>query len=358
MTRAARALINLSSLRHNLSVAKKHTPEARQLAIIKANGYGHGIEEVAQALSAADAFGVACLEEALCLREAGIKQPIVLLEGVMYADDLPLVREHHLQLVVHQIEQVEMLENSPGVPIPVWLKVDTGMHRLGILPGEAPAIYQRLVEASAVASPVRLMTHLANADDRRDDTTMRQIYLFTPIASSLHTETSIANSAGILGWPASHSEWVRPGIMLYGVSPFLGSTAANHDLKPVMTLQSEVIAINKHQRGDHIGYGGTWRCPETMPVGVVAIGYGDGYPRHALSGTPILVNGKRTQVIGRVSMDMLCVDLRGCPGTHIGDPVVLWGEGLPVEEVAEKAATIAYELLCKITSRVNFEYLD
>ena len=356
MTRATRAVINLSALRHNLSISRRHAPDSRIMAIIKANGYGHGSVAVAQALHQADAFGVACLDEAINLREAGISQPIVLLEGVVHGADLNLVRGYELEVVIHHQLQIDLLEQDKGRAIPVWLKVDTGMHRLGVAPEQTGEMLQRLKELGTVATPIRLMTHLANADDRQDDTTPRQLERFDVATAGFALESSIANSAGILGWASSHRDWVRPGIMLYGVSPFVDSQAADHELQPVMTLQSELIAVNRHQQGDPVGYGGAFRCPEKMSIGVVAIGYGDGYPRHAPTGTPVLVNGQRVPLIGRVSMDMICVDLRDCPNARIGEPVILWGSALPVEEIAARAGTIGYELLCRVTQRVPFEY--
>ncbi len=356
MTRATRALINLSALRHNLSIARRHAPDSHIMAIIKANGYGHGSVAIARALDLADTFGVACLDEAITLRQAGIEQPIVLLEGVLHAADLKLVREHQLELVVHHSTQVSLLEQNDGSPIPVWLKLDTGMHRLGIPPGDVGEIRQRLERTTTVAQPIRLMTHLANADDRQDDTTRQQLACFDAATAELGLQASIANSAGILAWPDTHRDWVRPGIMLYGVSPLRDSSAVENELQPVMTLQSELIAVNQQRQGAPIGYGGSYRCPQDMPVGVVAVGYGDGYPRHAPNGTPVLVNGMRVPLIGRVSMDMICVDLRDCPDAGIGDPVVLWGDGLPVEEIALMAGTIGYELLCQVTQRVPLDY--
>lgn len=361
MTRATRAVIDLLALRHNFSLARQRAPRSRNLAIIKANGYGHGIVPVARALNGeADAFGVACLEEAIILREAGIARPIVLLEGVPRAADLNLVRGYQLELVVHRVEQVAMLESLPagGRPVPVWLKVDTGMHRLGVQPDQTAALFQRLREARAVATPVRLMTHLANADDRSDAITRRQLDDFAAATQGIDAPRSIANSAGILGWPDSHADWNRPGIMLYGVSPFVEGDAAGEGLRPVMTLQSELIAVNRQAKGAAVGYGGAYVCPEAMPIGVVAIGYGDGYPRHAPGGTPVRINGTTVPLAGRVSMDMICVDLRQAPDARPGDPVELWGGDLPVAEVAECAGTIGYELLCRVTSRVRFDYRD
>lgn len=362
MTRATRADIDLSALRHNLQVASAAAPHARQMAIVKANAYGHGMLEVAQALEAADAFGVASLEEAIQLREVGIRQRIVLLEGFSCEEDLRRIRRYALETVVHQEHQVRMLEASLGDPISVWIKIDTGMHRLGFAPEHATDSYRRLQHCPGVSSPLQLMTHLANADDPDDPLTDTQVRIFAEAVSfddpgeARDIPVSIANSAGILGWPATHADWVRPGIMLYGASPFLNRLAADAGLKPVMTLRSELIAVNHHRKGARVGYGGHWTCPENMPVGVVAIGYGDGYPRHAVSGTPVLVNAQRVPLIGRVSMDMLTVDLRSQLDARLGDPVVLWGSGLPVETVANSAGTIAYELLCGVTRRVPFVY--
>jgi alanine racemase len=324
------------------------------MAAIKANGYGHGLERVARTLCDADALGVACVEEAVSLREAGITTPITLLEGFFHADELPLICRHNLDLVIHQVQQIDLLQDHvPQKPLKVWLKVDSGMHRLGVPAAEAEALWQRLSNISNI-EVFGLMTHLANADDLSDATTGKQLALFNESCSKLPGARTIANSAGLLGWPQSHAEWNRPGISLYGVSPFIAGRGDQHGLRPVMTLRSELIAISQLQAGDAIGYGGSWRCPEDMPVGVVAVGYGDGYPRHAESGTPILLNGKRVPLVGRVSMDMISVDLREQPEAKIGDEVVLWGEGLPVEEVAAYASTIPYELLCGVTGRVRF----
>lgn len=359
MTRATRAVIDLRALRHNLERARQAAPGARLMAVVKSNGYGHGLVRAARAFSAADALAVTCLDEALELREAGVDAPIVLLEGFTAPGDLRLVRAHALDCVIHHETQLEMLEAAPaGAPVRVWLKVDTGMHRLGFRPERVPLVLQRLRDCAQVHADVRFITHLANADDRDDTRTPRQVERLVAAAEGFTGEVSIANSAGVLGWPQAHADWVRPGIMLYGVSPFLDSVAPDHDLRPAMGLHSTLIAVNRFRQGEAIGYGGTWTCPEDMPVGVVAIGYGDGYPRHAPSGTPVLVNGRRVPLVGRVSMDMLCVDLRSQPRAAVGDPVLLWGEGLPVEEVARQAGTIGYELLCGVAARVKIEVLD
>nr|WP_303901056.1 alanine racemase [Thiohalomonas denitrificans] len=354
MGRATRVTIDLGALRHNLSVARVIAPRAKIMAAIKANGYGHGLERVATALQGADALGVACINEALALRMAGIEAPITLLEGFFQANEIPLLQAYHFEAVVHEASQVEALERSHYGPVRVWIKVDTGMHRLGFAPGATRGIWRRLNALEGV-EVVGFMTHLACADDQTDPATPRQLALFEETVQGLPGERAIANSAGVLGWPESHVEWIRPGVMLYGISPFLEGRGPEAKLRPVMTLHSELIAVNHIPKGGAVGYGGTWRAPETLPVGVVAVGYGDGYPRHAPAGTPVLLNGKPVPLIGRVSMDMITVDLRGQPHARAGDPVVLWGEGLPAELIAERAGTIAYELLCGVTQRVRCE---
>lgn len=363
MTRAARAVIDLRALAHNLQQARAAAPQQQLLAVIKADGYGHGIVAVAQALSAADGFGVACLDEALDLREAGIDKPILLLEGFFHADELELIGEHGLHIVVHHETQLQAIEDAARrewlhAPLTTWLKVDTGMHRLGFDVDKVPSVWARLCACPLIAQPPRLMTHLASADDFGDETTRQQLQLFSTLLPDVAIERSIANSAGILGWPATKGNVVRPGIMLYGASPFLGETGTQRGLRPVMTLTTELFAIRQCKRGEAVGYGGAWVCPEDMAIGVAAIGYGDGYPRHAMPGTPVLVNGERAPLVGRVSMDMITIDLRGHPQARIGDAVVLWGEGLPAEIVAEFASTISYELFCGVTARVRREYVN
>ncbi len=332
-------------------------PNRRVATAVKADAYGHGLIRVAGSLDA-DAFAVACIEEALILREAGIDRPIMLLEGVFEAAELPLCAHHRLEIAIHHPEQVLMLESARlEQPLRVWPKIDTGMHRLGLAPETVATLYQRLRNCPAVAPEIGLMSHLARADERDCDYTRQQLQAFVTATTGLQGERSLANSAGILGWPQTHFDWVRPGIMLYGASPFAGSVAAEHDLRPVMTFSTRLIAINRLRQGELVGYGGTWICPEDMDVGVAAAGYGDGYPRHAPSGTPVLVNGREAALIGRVSMDMITLDLRQHPAARIGDPVVLWGERLPVERIAEAAGTISYPLLCGITGRVRVEVI-
>lgn len=356
MSRAARALIDCDALQHNLQQVRGLAPDSRVMAVIKANGYGHGMLTVAHALIDADAFGVACVDEAAELRAGGVTAPIVLLEGVFDQDELAYAMDQHLELVVHSAEQVALLEAAGAVarPLAVWLKIDSGMHRLGFAPAHVTAAWRRLRDCPAVGGDIRLMTHLANADHRDNKATHAQLDAFAETVSDLEGDRSIANSGAILACPASHQQWVRPGIMLYGASPFMDGRGEDDDLHAAMTLTTRLIAVNHYQAGDRVGYGGAWTCPEAMPVGVAAIGYGDGYPRHAEPGTPVLVNGHRVPLIGRVSMDMICLDLRSQPDAQVGDPVVLWGTGLPVEEIARHAATIPYELLCRVTSRVTF----
>jgi alanine racemase len=324
------------------------------MAVIKADGYGHGILRVARALRDADALAVARVNEGVALREAGERRPIVILEGFFDQAELAAAAKQDLELVIHESGQIEQLErHNPFTPVSCWLKLDTGMHRLGIPQEGAAEGFRRLSHCKAVKGKVRLMTHLANADDTRDPATDQQLQLFRELVRELDADASSANSGGVLGWKESHSEWVRPGIMLYGASPFLDHTGEDDGLLPVMTLRSRVIAVNHYRKGDRIGYGGTWSCPQDMRVGVVAIGYGDGYPRHAAAGTPVLINGHRVPLVGRVSMDSISVDLRTQPGVKVGDPVVLWGKGLPIEEIARAAGTISYQLLCCITNRVE-----
>lgn len=363
MSRPARAEIDLQALKTNLRRVRQAAPTSRVVAVIKANGYGHGIGRVAHALSGADAFGVACIDEAIELRQTGLEQRIVLLEGVFEPDEMLLVQKYKLDVVVHQQQQIDILEHVSTTPnshphtVTTWLKIDTGMHRLGFNPDESTVLYHRLLNCSIVDRSIIMMTHLANADDRNDDTTLKQLSRFDSVSDGLVCERSIANSGGILGWPQSHREWVRPGIMLYGITPFNDGVGKDLGLVPVMTVKSRLFAIHNFSKGDPIGYGGAWVCPEDMRVGVVAFGYGDGYPRQAVNGTPVLVNGQRTPLIGRVSMDMICVDLRTQPNAKVGDTVELWGKNLPAEEVAKHASTIAYDLVCGITQRVKLIYL-
>lgn len=353
------ATIDLAALRHNWQQVKLLAPKTAILAMVKANAYGHGAVPIAKALNQTEGFGVASIEEAVQLREAGIKQRIVLMGGVSTAEELKLAEKWRLNIVIHHLSQLSLLKKASGLqPLTIWLKIDTGMHRLGLPISQVESVYRELSDLKTVAKPIYLMTHLADADDIQKTTTQLQSSCFQKITADLNGPKSIANSSGILAWPETHQNIVRPGIMLYGASPLLGQIGLAHQLQPVMTLTSRLIAINQLHRGDAVGYGGTWVCPEDMPVGVVAIGYGDGYPRHAKNGTPLLINGVICPLVGRVSMDVITVDLRPLASAKIGDIVTLWGQGLPVELVARSADTIAYELLCHVTARVKFQVIN
>lgn len=357
MSERSVAYIDIAALRHNVKRVKAYAPSAAILAMTKSNAYGHGLVEISRYLQEVDGFGVACLAEAIKLRDAGINKPIVLMPGFSDVADLRAIAEYDLQFVLHEMYQLAILEQTKlSKPIQAWIKIDTGMHRLGFHPQTFTAIYPRLIKNANLLQPMCLMTHLADADDRCKDTTTRQLQLFHEITKDLPGKKSVANSAGILAWPKTHFDWVRPGLMLYGVSPLVTTSASQLQLKPVMTLTSRLIAIHETEKGAAIGYGGAWICPEKMRVGVVAIGYGDGYPRHAKSGTPVLINGINCPLIGRVSMDMITVDLRPNPTAQNGDEVILWGKGLPAETIASFADTIAYELLCNVSQRVHFVY--
>lgn len=354
MTRPTQITIDLAALQHNLQQIKKIAPHSAILAMVKSNAYGHGLTRIALALKDADALGVACLEEGKLLRDAGVKNPIVLMEGLFQAEELPRAVSGNFSLVVHHLNQLEMLEKTPNIsPLSVWMKIDTGMHRLGFDPQDVKKVYKRLMQCESVKKPIGLMTHFAESDSSDHAPTQNQINLFNQLTEGLDGHRSLANSGGILAWPEAHADWVRPGIMLYGASPFANQCAKEFNLKPVMTFSSEIISIHTLKKGERVGYGGRWTCTEDMRVGVVAMGYGDGYPWHAKNGTPMLVNGKICPLIGRVSMDMINVDLRSQPEAKIGDAVILWGPDLPVEIVASHSNTIGYELLTRIAQRVR-----
>lgn len=353
MTRPTFMTINLAALKHNFLRIRQLAPHSKMIAMVKANAYGHGIKRVAQALPDADAFGVASLDEGLMLRDAGIAQAIVLMEGLFEAHELPDAAHYDCTLVVHHEQHLAMLENATLLqPLSVWLKINTGMHRLGFQPAQLQAAYERLLRCTNVRKPIGLMTHFAEADKVAEDSlTTTQIREFQLLTDDLEGPRSLANSAGILGWPIAHADWVRPGLMLYGASPFVVQTGLDHGLMPVMTLSSRIIAIIPVKKGGRVGYGGEWTASSDTQVGVVGIGYGDGYPQGAKNGTPVLVNGHATQLVGRVSMDMLTVDLSNVPNAAIGDTVILWGDGLPVEWVARHNHTSAWELLTRMTPR-------
>ena len=348
--------IDLSALRHNLAVVRRHAPACRVMAVIKADGYGHGLLEVARALEAVDAFAVARVDEGVLLRRGRPGGRIVVLAGAHDAAELEAAADAELEVVVHHPCQLELLRSfSPKRPLRCWLKLDTGMHRLGFPPFECRQRLEELKALPAVAEVAGVLTHLANADDLGDDYTRVQLERFEQATGELVLPRSVANSAAILGWPETHLDWVRPGIMLYGASPF---AASREELRPAMTFTARIVSIKEVEKGAPIGYGGDWTAPERMPVAAVAAGYGDGYPREMPSGTPVLLRGRRVPLAGRVSMDTLTLDLRTCPEAQVGDEVVLWGRDLPAEEIARAAGTIPYTLFCGITGRVRRSYVD
>ncbi len=348
-----RAIIDTSALRHNLARVREFAPGSRVMAVTKANAYGHGLEAVAGALADADAFAVARLEEALALRAAGMRHRIVLLEGVLSAGQLAVAAREQLDVMIHCFEQLAMLEaRGDDGSIRAWLKLDTGMNRLGFRPDEFPEAHARLTRVPGVAPDPALVTHLASSDETTSPQTQAQLDAFGAATRGVPGERSIANSAGIIAWPAARSEWVRPGIMLYGVSPFAEGTGADLGLRAVMTFQTGVIVVRTVKAGATVGYGGTWRAARDSRIAVLAAGYGDGYPRNARPGTPVLIDGRRAPLVGRVSMDMITVDVTDLPPVAAGDPVELWGPSLPVEEIARCAGTICYELTCRVSPRV------
>ncbi|MFC0679301.1 alanine racemase [Lysobacter korlensis] len=355
MARPTSATIHIDALRHNLGQVRLRAPGSRVMAVVKADGYGHGLERVARALAGADAFGVAALSDAERLRAAGISQPILLLSGFDEPADIARLRQLQVDTVVHHMSQLQMLEQADvGEPIRCWLKVDSGMHRLGFAPEFVREAHARLSALDGVVGEIVPMSHFASSDEFDEPQTAEQMRVFGEATAGLPGPRSLANSAAVLGWPDAHAQWVRPGGALYGMSVVAGTTGADFGLRPAMTLATRLIAVNHVRKGSRIGYAATWECPEDMPVGVAAIGYGDGYPRAAPAGTPVLVAGQPTQLIGRVSMDLMTIDLRGVPGANVGDPVTLWGPDLPVERIAAMAGTISYELTCSITRRVRF----
>lgn len=348
MPRPIRAEIALGALSANLEVVRNCAPRSKVLSVIKANAYGHGLMRAAHALRASDGFAVLDLNDAVLLREQGFKQPILLLEGAFHAGDLNAAAAYSLSVVIHRGDHLRWMEVADPRPLNVFVKANTGMNRLGFSPSDFPDAVDRMSALPNVE--ITLMTHFSRADEPAGIDAPLQT--FEALASAYALPRSLANSAAIFSAPQTHADWVRPGIALYGSSPFATRSASALGLKPVMTLRSEVIAVQTLAVGETVGYGARFRAERPTRVGVVACGYADGYPRHAPDGTPVLVSGERTRLVGRVSMDMLCVDLTGQPGSGIGAPVVLWGDGLPVDEVAGAAGTIGYELLCAVMPRV------
>jgi len=344
------ASVSLSALEHNLAVAKSKAPQSKVMAVVKANGYGHGLLNAAKGLRGADGFAILGLDEALTLRAAGYKQNILMLEGFFSADELPPISEHAVSIVVHSPKQVEMLENtSLAAPIAIHLKINTGMNRLGFKPQDFESVLARLTACKNVAE-ITLMTHFATADEALGIQTPLELLAKTTYKSE--AKRSLANSAALLRYPEALANWVRAGIMLYGTSPIAKESANHFDLKPVMQFTSEIISIQTLDTGESLGYGYQFTATQKTRIGIVACGYADGYPRHASNGTPIAVAGKLTQTLGRVSMDMLFVDITDIKEADIGTAVEMWGQQVSVDDVAHSAGTISYELLCAVAPRV------
>ncbi len=352
MSRPIAASIDLSALQHNLGVVRQHAKTSRVLAVVKANAYGHGVKRTARALAQAgvDGFALLELDAAIALREAGFKQRIVLLEGFFDARELPLLVKHRIDAAIHNAEQIAMLHQAPAfATLHLLLKLNTGMNRLGFSEAQFAAALST-VWMSRAAGDLTLMTHFANSDDARG--VAWQMAAFERMSANLELPRTLANSAAIVRYPETHADWVRPGIMLYGATPFADVSAAQLNLKPVMTVTSQIIAVQHLTAGDTVGYGGVFKAGHDTRIGVVACGYADGYPRHAPSGTPVRVGDVMSSTVGRVSMDMLCVDITALPEAHVGTAVTLWGEGNPVDDVATACGTVGYELLCALAPRV------
>lgn len=356
MSRPAYVEIDLEALQYNLTHIRKLAPTSKVTAMIKANAYGHGLSRVARALVEADAFGVAGLEEACSIRRAGLQNPIILMAGFFSSQEFEAIEDLRCEMVIHCKEQIAALnQRAFKKPVKIWIKINTGMNRLGFRPDEVGAVYEALSQVAFLQKPFGFMTHFSDADCPEDPKTANQIELFEIATAGFSGERSLANSAGILNFPQAHADWVRPGLLLYGVSPIAGKRGRDLDLKPVMTLRSQLIARRDQNPQETIGYGSSWKCVKPTPIGIAAIGYGDGYPyRFKTEGPlPVLVGGQLCCILGRVAMDMIAIDLSANPHAQVGDDVVLWGRQLPVELVAESVRTIPYKLLCGIAPRVH-----
>ena len=358
MARPATARVDLQALQHNFQLAQSLVPAGHCVAVVKANAYGHGAVPVAKALeSTAAAFGVACIEEADELRRAGISKPILLLEGSFSQEEVARAAEHNYWLMLGNQQQLDGVINALlSQPVTVWLKVDSGMHRLGISPEDVGTYYQQLQASDNVLDEIVIATHLACGDELDNSFTDQQIKRFMASVAGLNAPLSISNSSGLLAWPEARQQWNRPGYMLYGNTPFVGAHEYADKLRHVMTLSSAVIALRDIGVGESVGYAASWTAERPSKIATIAVGYGDGYPRHAPSGTPVIVNGKRVPLAGRVSMDMITVDVTDLPDVTVGDEVVLWGEELTANEVAEWAGTIGYEVLTRMPLRVPRVY--
>lgn len=347
------ASISTSALKHNLNIVKRHAQNAKVMAVVKANAYGHGLIYVAHALNEADGFATVSLNEAIDLREAGFEQDILLLEGAFSEEELRIAASFEISVVVHNSQQVQMLKNAKlARAINVYLKMNSGMNRLGFVPSEYLSFYHQLSVNNNIRH-ITLMTHFAMADQAAG--ILRPLEIFHEATKGLKQPVTMANSAAILIHPEAHADWVRPGIMLYGATPIAGTPAATFDLKPAMQLSSEIISVQSLAQGESAGYGAKFTASKPTRIGIVACGYADGYPRHAPSGTPIAVDGMITKTLGRVSMDMLFCDLTDLPNANVGSPVELWGSIVPVDAVAEASGTVGYELLCAVAPRVPFK---
>ena len=350
MPRPIRAVVRASALRHNLARARAAAGESKIWAVVKANAYGHGLERAARALAGADGFALLDFQEAVRLRLAGVTQPILMLEGFFRPLDVNVLFKYGLTPVIHNPEQVELLKHMDfPAPLDLYLKVNSGMNRLGFGVDDVRVMYNALRLLPRVRE-ITLMTHFADAEGTGG--VHDQLRWFNELVSPFEAPRSLANSAALLRFKEAREGWVRPGLMLYGCSPFPDWSAADIGLEPAMTLASELIAVQNLAPGERVGYGFSFEAKAPMTIGVVACGYADGYPRHAPTGAPVLVNGRRTRTVGRVSMDMLCVDITDIEEAYIGTPVTLWGEGLSADEVAAAAGTVSYELLCALAPRV------
>lgn len=357
---AATVVINQRAIRHNLQQIRYRSPKSHLIAIVKANAYGHGILEIAYMLHDVEYFGVSRIGEALILRSGGISKPILLLEGFISSKDLPVLVEQNIETVVHSGEQLTALEQAElAHPIQVWMKLDIGMHRLGVRLEQAENFYQRLCSCHNVSQPVNLISHLSCADEPRSEDAIQQMGRFNRFSRGKKGKRSIASSIGTLLWPNSDNDWIRPGIILYGVWPLdIRNGGINSCLHPVMTLKSSLIAVREHLSGESVGYNGSWVSQRNTRLGVVAIGYGDGYPRSASNGTPVWLNGREVPIVGFVSMDMLSVDLGPNATDQVGDEVILWGPELPAERIAICSGISVYELITRLTQRVEMKYID
>ncbi|MDC9720202.1 MAG: alanine racemase [Gammaproteobacteria bacterium] len=358
MARPSHMVVDLAALISNYQWACQLAPQAKTMAVVKANAYGHGAVACAQALEPyAPAFGVACIEEAITLREGGINKPILLLEGTFTADEVAIAAQQNFWLMVEDPLQVDAILTATVIkPLTVWVKVDSGMHRLGLNPNRVNNYYQQLLASPNVCNDMVFATHFASADETNNNFTLAQVKQFKATADHFEHPTSLANSAAIMAWPEAHAHWNRAGFMLYGNSPLDAQHPSSKGLQPVMQVRSAIISLRQIETGASVGYAQQWRAARPSIIATVAIGYGDGYPRSAATGTPVVVNGQRASIVGRVSMDMITIDVTDLEGIHVGDQVCLWGKGLSINEVAQHAGTIGYELMTRVTQRLPIFY--